>query len=161
MTKNIIGGTIATVLGGILLYFLLDRLIKPAVEPSGHAVVKTDTTTQSPASKEGKETQPTKSGFEAQPKGNEAGNKPPAETHQPVQVLLIVDAVYSNALIYADGVQVSPINNTPTVKELEIPFTKNTITLEVKAGNKSCEKLITVPRNYFDKPYKLEVICSE
>ncbi len=165
-SKDIVVGIIVTVVGGIILYFILDRWIKPTIEPDIKDEV-VDTTEMPPPSDITTEIVPTP----VAGTGNDIPNDEDETDKQVmvqvpekriVEVTLIVDAVFSDAAIYANGVQISPVTNTLTIKELEIEYTTSTIKLEVKASQKACEKLITVPHDYIYKSSnKITITCTQ
>ncbi len=83
-------------------------------------------------------------------------------TEKTIFVTLIVGAEFSDAEIFANDIPVFPIKNTLLIKELEIQYEgTNTIQIVVKSSQAICKKTFTIPGNYFDKPTKIEVICTQ
>ncbi len=78
-----------------------------------------------------------------------------------ISVKLIVDIAYEKATIFANNVQVYPVNDAPTVKELSIEYKGNPIELRIVTPEKTCTHHITVSEDYFKNPQTIEKICSQ
>lgn len=164
-SKDIVVGIIVTVIGGIILYFVLDIGIKPNIESGGDIKDTTINSNQPPPDTTVK-TVPSTKPKEQDSKDNIIQRPAPStsqkEEKKIVKVTLIVDAEFSDASIYANGVQISPVDNTLTIKELEIEYETNPIKLVVKTNQRICEKLITVPSDYkYKSSNKITITCVQ
>lgn len=82
-------------------------------------------------------------------------------TERYISVRLIVDIIYEKASIFANNIQVYPINNAPLIKELNIKYEGKPIELTIKIPEKTCTHHITVSDNYFNNPKTIEKICAQ
>ena len=76
---------------------------------------------------------------------------------------LIVDSEYSKGDILVNGIKAFPVKNTLTIKELEIPLDDgaNSIEIKVIGVEDHCLNTISIPDDYFNKPYKIKVACTK
>ncbi len=76
-------------------------------------------------------------------------------------IKLILDITYEKATIFANNVQVYPVNDAPTVKELSLEYNGNPVELRIVTTGKTCTHYITVSEDYFKNPQTIEKICSQ
>lgn len=78
-----------------------------------------------------------------------------------VKIKLIVNAQYSRSRIFANGKEISPYEDNTIIKLLEIEYKNHNIELTIQSlDNNKCVKNISIPKNYFQTPKFIEVICS-
>ena len=170
MKKSIFEKIIAPVIVIVIGFFVLELWLKPHFfppEPKAHNPITVDSTAspEIPVDNQGGEEPgnpspgPTKYKNDPPPVKTRPSEPEPEKKY--VYVTLTVDAAFSDAAILANGVQVAPVKSGLTIKQLEIEYTGNTIRLEVKSAQKTCEKLIAVPKDYFDNPTKISVTCTQ
>jgi cytoskeletal protein RodZ len=170
MKKSIFEKIIAPVIVLIIGFFVIRVWLEPrffSPESKTDSTASADTTASPKPfeDKQGGEVHGKPSSGTPAPVSDPPPDKPkPVEPETPnkyVYVTLTVDAAYSDAAIFANGVQIAPVNPGLTIKLLEIAYTGNTIKLEVKSAQRTCEKLVTVPSDYFNNPTKISVTCTQ
>lgn len=90
---------------------------------------------------------------------------PITEPEQPkkyVKIRLIVNVQLSNSRIFANEKEISPYEDNTIIKLLEIEYQNQNIELKIQAldSNEKCIENITIPKNYFQNPKFIEIICS-
>ncbi len=97
---------------------------------------------------------------EASPKPTKPDKNPPAAKKY-ISVRLVVDIAYEKAIIFANNIQIEPVNNAPTIKELNIEYNGKPIVLKIQTPEKTCTHTILVSDDYFINPKTIEKICSQ
>jgi hypothetical protein len=85
----------------------------------------------------------------------------PKQKHTFIDLKVITDAVFSNAIFFVDDIEVYPLSSsTLTVKKFSIPFKQKNITFKAISKKEKCIQSISISDSYHSNPKIIQIICS-